>query len=185
MEKKERIPRKEAYAEFLEWREKLNSAQDSRAKFEKLFEEAIKGAGEDDAIMQDVVAYYYKNGVERLLDEDYKKYMDWEILSAANGNEFAIEKLQFFMGYAYDQIVESKEFPKIKYYNGINEYNYIQIIGQELCMELVNKLSLSSEVLAKARDVFLPYRPEYFRDYRKAIDEVLPIVIEKMSQKKD
>ena len=182
---KERISRKDAYSKFLEWREKINKSSVSRSNFYPLFEEAVKMAGEGDPCLQDVVAYYYKSGVDRLLDEDYKKYMNWEILAGANGNEFAIEILQFFMGYAYDQIVESKEFPKIKYYNKIDEYNYIYIIGQQLCKALVEKLELNEDALSKIKDVHLPYRPEYFRDYRKAIDYVLPSVIEKMSQKKD
>ena len=174
------ISRKEAYAQFLEWRKKINKAADNRADFFELFDEAVKKAGDGDAIMQDIVAYYYKSGVERLLDENYKKYMEFEILSGANGNEFAIEKLQFFFGNAYDQIVNHPDFPKIKYYNGIDEYNYILIIGQRLCKELVEKLGISAETLAKTTDTFAPYKPEYFRDYRKAVDQVIPLTIDKM-----
>ncbi len=183
--KKERIARKDAYSKFIEWREKINKVSDYRVKFYPLFDEAVKLASEGDPCMQDVVAYYYKSGVDRLLDEDYKKYMNWEILAGANGNEFAIEKLQFFMGYAYDQIVQDGLFPKIKYYNGIDEYNYIYIIGRELCIALAEKLEINETTLSKLKDGYLPYKPEYFRDYRKAVDEVLPLVIEKMAQKKD
>lgn len=177
------ISRKEAFDGFIAWRKKLNNAADDRNAFFKLFDDAVKKAGEGDAILQDVVSYYYKNGVERLLNEDYKKHMQFEILSGSQGNEFAIEKLQFFFGNAYDQIVEHPDFSQIKYYNGIDEYNYISIIGQRLCESLVEKLNISAETLAKGTDKYDPYRPEYFRDYRKAVDEIIPITIEKMKTK--
>ncbi len=180
------LSRDDARKEFLTWREKLNKAQELYDNsFNKIFSEAVKKAGEGDSVMQDVVAYYYKSGVERCLDEDYNKYMKWEVLSAAQGNEFAIEKMQFFLGYAYDQIIADPLLPKIKYYNGLDEYNYIYIIGQRICEELVNKLQLSASELASQRDINAPYRPEYFRDWRKSVDEVIPIVIEKMSAKKN
>ncbi len=186
MEREQFISRKEAYNGFIEWRKKLNNAQNSFSSeegFSALFEEAVQMAGDGDAVMQDVVAYYYKSGVFRRLDEDYKKYMEWEILSAAAGNEFAIEKLQFFLGYAYDQIVESPDFPKIKYYNGIDEYNYIAIIGQQICEALAEKLGLDAKTLSKTKDIYQPYQPEYFRDYRKAVDEVINKVIDIMKKK--
>ncbi len=177
------ISRQISYNKFIEWRSKLNRALESfssDASFSKLFSEAISQATEGDAIMQDVVAYYYKTGAERQLSEDYLKYMKWEILAGANGNEFAIEKLQFFLGYAYDQIVASPEFPKIKYYNNINERNYISIIGQKICEALVKTLDINADMLSKMRDIFQPYRPEYFRDLRRAVDEVIPKVIDEM-----
>ena len=179
------IKRSDAFAKFLEWRKKLNEASENSAKFEKLFAEAVKKAGDSDAIMQDVVAYYYKSGVEGVLDENYKKYMNFEILAGAQGNEFAIEKLQFFLGNAYDRIVESAEFPQIKYYNDIDEFNYISIIGQRICAALVEKLELNAQTLSKTTDEYDPYLPEYFRDYRKAVDEVVPKVIKEMAQKQN
>lgn len=179
------IKRAEAFSKFIEWRKKINAASENRSEFDSLFGEAVKKAGKGDAVMQDVVAYYYKSGVDRMLNENYKKYLDFEILSGAQGNEFAIEKLQFFLGYAYDQIVAHEDFPKIKYFNGIDEYNYISIIGQRICAALVEKLGLNSETLAKTTDDYDPYAPEYFRDYRKAVDEVIPQVIKDMAQKQN
>jgi len=162
---------------------RLNNIQLGRSKdnFSELFADIKEKASEGDAVMQDVLAYYYKDGFSGWLYENYKKYMDWELLAGANGNEFAIEKLQFFMGYAYDQIIQSNLFPQIKYYHDIDEYNYIVKIGQRICEELVTKLNISAEVLASEKDKYLPYAPEHFRDYRRAVDEVLPIVVEKMS----
>ena len=111
--------------------------------------------------------------------------MNFEILAGAQGNEFAIEKLQFFLGNAYDRIVESAEFPQIKYYNDIDEFNYVSIIGQRICAALVEKLELNAQTLSKTTDEYDPYLPEYFRDYRKAVDEVVPKVIKEMAQKQN
>lgn len=185
MDREDFVSREKSSKEFRAWRAKLNNIQDNytlEENFETLFAQVIKKAGEGDVIMQDVAAYYYKEGVARWLDEDYKKYMNWEILAAAGGNETAIEKLQFFMSYAYDQIIESEVFPQIKYYNKIDEYNYIYIIGQRLCEELASELGLNCDELAKQKDDFVPYAPEHFRDYRRSVDRIIPVVIEKMKE---
>lgn len=154
----------------------------SKENFADVFAEVKDGAREGDAVLQDVLAYYYKDGYPGWLYENYKRYMDWEILAGANGNKFAIDKLQFFMSYAYDEIVEDDLFPKIKYYNKIDEYNYIYIIGQKICEELATKLNLDAQTLAAEKDTYLPYAPEYFRDYRRAVDEIVHLVITKMSE---
>lgn len=176
--------REEAYQGFLMLRDKINRGQDEfqskKDNFEFLFAAAVQLAGEGDVLMQDVVAYYYKDGVNGYLDEDYQKYMNWEILSAAGGNEFAIEKLQFFMGYAYDQVVDHPDFPSIKYKNNIDEYNYIYVIGRKICKKLVEKFGLDPRELATQENTFNPFKAEHFRDYRKGVDAVLPEVIQEL-----
>lgn len=187
MSKVKFIHRSIANKRFREWRTRLRAIElgNSKENFAEVFAEIKEKAGEGDAVMQDVLAYYYKDGFPGWLYENYKNYMNWEILAGANGNKFAIEKLQFFMGYAYDVIVANEFFPQIKYYNDIDEYNYIAIIGQRICEELVTKLNLDAQTLAAEKDTYLPYAPEYFRDYRRAVDEVVPIVIEKMRVEQD
>lgn len=185
MSKVKFLARDEASKRFREWRKKVNDSQEVSTRtgnFHAVFDKVKRGAEDGDVVLQDILSYYYKSGVERYLNEDYKKYIEWAFISGANGNEFAIDKLQFFMSYAYDEIVENEEFGKIKYYNGIDEYNYIYIIGQRLCEELVAKLNLSAEELARKPDIYQPYRPEYYRDYRIVLNEVIPIVIEKMKK---
>ena len=180
MDRAEFLPREKASEKFLEWRKKLNEIQNHYSKnknFKTLFEEVKEGAAEGDVVMQDVLSYYYKTGVQGHLQEDYKKYMEWSFISGANGNEFAIDKLQFFLSYAYDEIVEHPDFGKIKYYNDIDEYNYLYIIGQKLCEQIVGQLKINQQELSKTSDIYRPYRPEYFRDYRKALDAAIPLTI--------
>src|SRR5699024_2717212 len=105
-----------------------------------------------DAVAQDVLAYFYKDGIEYNLREDYRKYLFWEFLAGANGNEFAIEKLQFFFSYAYDTIVDNEDFGYIKYLNDIDEFNYIGIIGQYICDELVSAFNIDEKSLADEED---------------------------------
>lgn len=184
MEYQDFYDRTRAMQEFKIFRNKLNDAIENprNGNFNELFgnlkEQAVKG----DVVAQDVVAYFYRDGAMRYLYEDYIKYMHWEILAGANGNKFAIDKLQFFMGYAYDTIVEHPDFGVMKYNCDIDEYNYIFIIGQKICEELVKQLNIDAKALADTRDIYNPYRPEYFRDLRKAVDLALPNVIENMKK---
>lgn len=176
--------RKRAFEEFKIIRNNLNkSLENPRGEsFSSLFSKIKKLASEGDVVAQDVVAYFYRDGAGRYLSENYPKYMAWQILSASNGNKFAIEKLQFFMGYAYDTIVDHEDFGIIKYRNQIDEYNYIYIIGQKICQALVEELGYDAKTLGEESDRYDNYKPEQFRDLRKAIDKVLPKVIEDMKK---
>ena len=148
----------------------------------KLLEEIKKDAVGGDPIAQDFLAYLYKEGVDRIIPENFTKQLRWQILSGANGNEFAISKLQFYFGFAFDQIVYDDDFGLIKYKLGLDQYNYIYKLGKEICQELVKKLAIDPKVLNSEKDVLLPYRPELFRDFRRAIDESLPSLIENLKK---
>ena len=176
--------RKRGLEEFKILRNKLNEVlvNPRLGSFAELFAKIKKQAGAGDVVAQDVVAYFYRDGAERYLREDYIKYMHWEIVSAAGGNKFAIDKLQFFLGYAYDMIVNHRDFARIKNKNNIDEYNYIYIIGQQICEQLVEDLDINPEELSQTPDRFRPYAPEHFRDLRNAIDKALPTVIDEMKK---
>lgn len=184
MEYKDFYERSLAMQEFKVLRNKLNDAIDNPRgeSFSSAFNKIKQEAREGDVVAQDVLAYFYRDGAGRALQEDYVKYMHWEILAGANGNMFAIDKLQFFMGYAYDTIVNHEDFGLMKYKCKIDEYNYLFVIGQKICEELVEKLGITAQQLLEERDRYNPYRPEYFRDLRKAVDNALPQVIEKMKK---
>ncbi len=184
---KKLLDRDEAFKSFLAARSKVNASLDyirGEKSFTVVFSQFKTQASKGDAIAQDIVAYYYKNGVKYFLDENFTKYLKWEILAGANGNSFAIEKLQFLFGYAYDTIVDHEDFPQIKYYNDIDEYNYIYIIGQVICDKLVKFLELDEKSLALEKDEGDEYRPEVFRDFRKAIDACLDDVISTMRERR-
>lgn len=174
--------RQRGFEEFKILRTKLNNAIENprNENFMTAFRRIKEQAGLGDVVAQDVVAYFYRDGVPKYLPENYKRYMYWEILSAAGGNMCAIDKLQFFLGYAYDTIVDDEAFPEIKYRCEIDEYNYLYIIGQAICEQLVEDLGLSAQALCEQTNSREPYLPEYFRDFRKNVDDAIPRVIEKM-----
>lgn len=184
MDYKDFFERKRGLEEFKALRNKVNQAVENPrgASFNEVFSNIKKQAGRGDVVAQDVVAYFYRDGILRMLREDYVKYMYWEILSAAGGNKFAIDKLQFFLGYAYDFIVRHKDFGIMMHKNKIDEENYIYIIGQKICEKLTQELNIAPQALSESKDIYNPYRPEHFRDLRKTIDKVLPDVIESMKK---
>ena len=179
------IPREKAYNNFLELRGKVLKSVDGRGEssFSKVFLSIKEQAKKGDCIAQDVLAYFYKNGIDFALREDYRKYLFWEFLAGANGNEFAIEKLQFMFCYAYDTIVDDSNFGQIKYNNNIDEYNYIGIIGQYICDELVMALDIDEKKLAESMDSGESFNLAFQNEIRKTIDYVVPRVIERMKSK--
>lgn len=181
MEYNDFIRRKDAYNSFRELRKILNgsiaSPQDWKKSFSEMFAEVGALAMENNCIAQDVLSYYYKDGVEGALEENYDQYMQWEILSAANGNEFAIEKLQFFLNYAMQEIVDNEKLDKILALNGIDENNYMYILGNLLCEGVVDELGLSPKKLVDAPAKKQEYSLERMRVYRTALDKALPKVL--------
>lgn len=182
MEYNDFIKRKDAYNSFKELRKILNgsitSPKDWRKSFKDMFDEVGVLAMENNCVAQDVMAYYYKDGVQDLLEENYDKYLQWEILAGANGNEFAIEKLQFFLNYAMQEIVDSDKLEKILMLNGIDDQNYIYILGNLLCEGLVDELGIEPKKLVESPDDKVEYSLERQRTYRRALDHCLPRVLE-------
>lgn len=176
------VRRKDAFNSFKELRKILNGSisnpDDWKKSFADMFAEVGGLAMENNCIAQDVLSYYYKDGVEGFLEENYDQYMQWEILAAANGNEFAIEKLQFFLNYAMQEIVDNDKLPRILALNGINEENYIYILGNLLCEGLVDELGISPKKLVGAPSRKQEYSLERMRVYRMALDRALPKVLE-------
>lgn len=179
------MPRQEAYDKFIDLRAKVHKSLEGRGanSFARVFQGIKNDAKAGDAVAQDVLAYFYKDGIEYNLREDYRKYLFWEFLAGANGNEFAIEKLQFFFSYAYDTIVDNEDFGYIKYLNDIDEFNYIGIIGQYICDELVSAFNIDEKSLADEEDNGSRFSPALFNEVRKKIDEITPKVIERMKSK--
>lgn len=179
------ISRDSAYKKFIELREKVLNSIEKRGEdsFAKVFLSLKQSAKNNDAIAQDVLAYFYKNGIDYALREDYKKYLFWEFLAGANGNEFAIEKLQFIFSYAYDTIVDNESFGYIKYLHDIDEYNYLGKIGQYICDELVMAFDIDEKKLAESMDSGSSFSLALQNEVRKTIDYVTPRVIERMKSK--
>lgn len=161
-----------AFDTFTTYRKELYDCAEKMPKsFSSMFQAVKFMAANEDPIAMDVVAYFYKSGMPDLLDEDYMKYIRWEVAAASRGNEFAIEKLQFLIGYACTNIMDSEDYETIAYKNDITDYNALYVIGKNLCKVLARDyLSAFPLDLATEEDESKPYTKEDFYNLRNMID---------------
>ncbi len=182
MEKEDFITKKDAFEGFTRLRRVLNDCLENPRQYAKSFMDMITDVGtlamDGNAIAQDVMSYYYKDGVKKYIPENYDLYMQWAILAAANGNEFTIEKLQFFLNYAFDEIVNSAKLPQILAKNGIDETNYIYVLGNLLCEGIVDEMQITAKKLVEMQGQTSKYSPEKLREYKRALDKALPKVLD-------
>lgn len=180
VKRKEYIEYEEALSTFTTWRKELNDCIDLQPEsFTDMFNAVKYMAGKGNPIAMDVLAYYYKSGVPKLLKENYMTYMKWEILAAAWGNELAIEKLQFLIGYACDEIINHDDFSIIKYKNDIDDYNVLYVTGKAICKMLIkHSFKINSVDLYQEKDEHKPYTQEMYINIRKMIDDAVPKAIE-------
>ena len=181
MDKNDFITKKDAFEGFTKLRQILNDCLQNPKSYKKSFLDMITDVGtlamDGNAIAQDVKSYYYKDGVKGFIPENYDLYMQWAILAAANGNEFAIEKLQFFLNYAFEEIVSSDKLPQIIGANDIDETNYVYILGNLLCEGIVDEMGITAKKLVEAQSKTSKYTPEKLREYTRALDKALPKVL--------
>lgn len=182
MEQENFITKADAFKGFTQLRQILNDCIENPRSYKKpfldMFAEVGSLAMDGNAIAQDVMSYYYKNGVKGLLPENYDLYMQWAILAAANGNEFTIEKLQFFLNYAFQEIIDSDKLQQIINKNDIDEKNYVFVLGNLLCEGIVDELQITAQKLVEAPNVEVKYTPEKLRSYRRAMDKALPKILD-------
>ncbi len=176
------IYKKDAYEGFVETRNLLNDVIQNPNKYKKNFDEAFADVGSlamaGNPIAQDILSYYYKIGVKNSIEENYDLFMQWSILAGANGNEFALEKLQFFLNYAFYEVISSEDLEKILQRNDITQQNYIYVLGNLICEGLVDEMQISAEKLVKTPNTTVNYSPQKLRSYKKKIDSALPKILE-------
>lgn len=164
---------------FTKIRAELNDyIENDPEKFTQRFKEIKNNAFEGDTIAMDALAYYYKSGVPNLLPENYERYLKWELIAAARGNEFAIEKLQFMLNYAYNAIMDCDDYDTIVYKNDIEDYNTMYVLGKAICKILVRELEYFPIDIVKEPDDYKPYTQEAFILFRKKVDEIIPKTID-------
>ena len=124
----------EAYAKFLQYRKQIIDNADN-GEFNDAFLEVSARAIDGDCVAQDCIAYFFKRGFDDF-KPNYEYYMSWEVLAAANGNEFAIEKLQFFLDVAVNTIIYDRQILKTAMLRkNINKTNAISVISNLICEE--------------------------------------------------
>ena len=165
-----------AFKGFVEYRSRLMQAN-SKKKFDDIFVDLGTKALEGDVIAQDCVAYFYNKGMPGYLKVNYDLYMAWEVLACANGNCFAMEKMEFFLKYAQDIIFSDDELLKTAIYNGnINKDNALYVISNLICESMVDSLHLDPKNLISRFGTAMPFSAELNRKYVKAMEDSVPIV---------
>lgn len=184
MRKRERrlpyIEYKEAFEKFTEMRKEVNDCvEKTPEKFNDVFDELKFKALYGSPVAMDVLAYFYKTGIPKHLPENYNRYISWQFLAAGRGNKFAIDKLQFLISGACDQIAEHEEFAEMVYKNDITEDNVMHVLGKALCKILVGDFLKAFPIdLVKMDDMYEPYSQEAFINLRKMIEQAVPVTCE-------
>ena len=164
---------------FTRIRKEMNELinEGNKILLEKSIDSLKMYAANEESSAMDVLAYYYKSGIEGVLPENYQRYIYWEILAASRGNELAIEKLQFLIGYACDIIMEHENYDLIEYKNDIEEDNVLYVLGKNICKVLAKELKIFPVDLIMLEDNHKPYTQEDFVVLRKTLDDCMPKII--------
>ena len=174
---KDFIPRDEAYKSFLKYRKEVMDAADE-GDFGGAFADVCEKAIEGDAVAQDVLAYFYNKGFDDF-QPNFENYMSWEILAGANGNEFALEKLQFFLDVGLNTIIYDDEVLKRAMIRGnVTKENAIPMISNLICEGMVDELGLDPKNLVSINHDASEYTPAKNRVFVNAMENCLYRVIE-------
>ena len=177
MDYKDFTSKEDAYASFLTYRQMVVNEAD-QGNFDGAFSEVCALAIDGDCVAQDTVAYFYNKGFDDF-KANFENYMSWEILAGANGNEFALEKLQFFLNVALDTIVYNEEIMKRAMLNGnITKENALMMISNLICEGMVDELGLKPKDLISLEKTASEYTPSKNQKFVRAMENCLPRVVD-------
>lgn len=155
-----------------------------KAEFDKKEDVAIDNyndvcikAVNNDPIAQDYLAYLFKKGLYNVLPINWEKYMQWQVLAGANGNQFSLDKLSLFLSYALNEISYVEDFEYIANRNDLNEKNYLYVVGRLLCDAIADELHLSPEKLMKDPIEHKEFSAPTMRVFDKARNFSIPKII--------
>lgn len=134
-------------------------------------------ASKDDCIAQDYLAYIFKKGLEQIVPINYERFMQWQILSGANGNQFAIDKLFLFLKFSFDEIMSVDDFDYIIRRNCLNNNNYSYIVGRLICEGIVDDLLIDAKKLLSEPLTYNEYNPVSMRVFDRSRNFVIPKVL--------
>lgn len=156
----------------------------NKADFEDKEDVAIDGfndiclrASKNDPVAQDYLAYIFKKGLTTVVPVNYTKYMEWEILAASNGNQFAIDKLSLFLNYALNEIMFAEDISYIINRNNLTSENYTYVIGRLICEAIADELMLEPENLIKQPLTLEEFNPRGMRVFDRARNFIIPKVL--------
>ena len=173
MDYKDFTKRSVAFDGFVAYRKELLDAVQVGDFFD-LFTELCSRALAGDCIAQDCAAYFFNKGVPNVLAVNYEYYMSWQILAGANGNEFALEKLEFFLNSALDEIIYSEDVLSTAMQKGnLTKQNALMVISNLLCEGIVDQLKLNPKNLITINKTPSLYSPQKVRVFSDALDKCL------------
>lgn len=168
---------------FMEMRknfQKTFSNADFLAKeetFNNLYDDVCISAVDGDVIAQDFLAYLNKKGWGDFLPVNVDQSMRWQILAAANGNGFAIEKLTIFLSFAIDKILGVEDIKEIAERNSIFQENYQYLLGRLLCEGIVDELNINAREMIKEQQSHVEANPKIMHVFDNAREEAIPRVL--------
>lgn len=169
--------RKTAFDGFVKYRKEVYDSVE-RGDFFDVFTELCSQALAGDCIAQDCVAYFFKKGIPEYLLPNFEFYMSWQILAGANGNIFALEKMEFFLQNALNEIIYNEEVLKTALLRGnITKDNALMMISNLICEGIVDQLQLDPKQLIHMSNKPSTYSPEKNRIYLNAMENCLQDVI--------
>lgn len=145
---------------FMALRQKLDTLYDKKDRSEKdleAYDDAVYSITNNaftEAAAQDFLSYCFKKGKYDFCLMNYEKHMKWELLSAANGNAFAISKLQIFLTNMVEDILTLNNHSYMIDFLGLTVENYFIFIGKLICEEMVKILNISPETLIKMPEAY-------------------------------
>ena len=177
MDYKDFTSRKNAYETFVKIRRAVLEST-SKGTFGDVFSDLYSDAMAGDCVAQDVVAYFFNKGIPDFLPVNYDLYMTWEILAGANGNEFALEKLEFFLNPALEPIVYDEQIlTRAMESHLIDKNNALAVISNLICEGMVDVLKLDTKNLIKFDGKNNPYSSQKNRAYLDAMEKSIPNVV--------
>lgn len=167
-----------AFKSFVEERKKIIESAD-RGDFVEAFTELCTKAMAGDCVAQDVTAYFFNRGFDNFLQPNFEYYMSWEILAGANGNEFALEKMEFFLNPALEKITDDVELLKnAMLRRNITRDNALMVISNLICEGIADELHLDAKKLINISNKASRYSPEKNRIFLDAMEKALPNVVD-------
>ena len=155
---------------------KFDPAQREEAAIDA-FNDICLDASKNDPIAQDYLAYIFKKGLRGIIAPNHEKYMQWQILAAANGNQYSIDKLSLFLNFALTEVLSAEDVEYIIRRNNLTESNYQYVLGRLLCEGIADELRLDPESLVKEPLMHKEFDPAVMRAFDRARNFVIPKVL--------
>ena len=144
--------------------------------FGNLFNDAING----DLASQDYLGYIFKRGRKNLVPENIELSMAWQVLAAANGNQYTVERLAIFLNSSYDKILNLDDFEYMAYAFKITNQNYQYVLGKLICEAICDELGINeNNIITEVPDTLL-YNSSTMYKFNNAKDKAVQVVIDYM-----